>query len=78
MSLTNKCKKNVLPQLDKQPQQSVYYLINNRVPNLDRAKDGSGEYWEKLFIGLAYQGKDIVFRFIIIEYSSFMDFMATR
>jgi hypothetical protein len=26
-----------------------------------------------LFIGLAYQGKDIVFRFII-EYSSFIDF----
>jgi len=27
----------------------------------------------KCFIGLAYQGKDIVFRFII-EYSSLMDF----
>jgi len=26
-----------------------------------------------LFVGLAYQGKDIVFRFII-EYSSLMDF----
>jgi hypothetical protein len=27
-----------------------------------------------VFIGLAYQGKDIVFRFIIIEYSSLKDF----
>jgi hypothetical protein len=26
-----------------------------------------------IFVGLAYQGKDIVFRFII-EYSSLMDF----
>jgi hypothetical protein len=32
-------------------------------------------YWKprNLFFGLAYQGKDIVFRFII-EYSSLMDF----
>jgi hypothetical protein len=32
--------------------------------------------WMKMivkFIGLAYQGKDIVFRFVI-EYSSLMDF----
>jgi len=28
---------------------------------------------ERFVVGLAYQGKDIVFRFII-EYSSFMDF----
>jgi hypothetical protein len=43
---------------------------------------GRGLYWNwayvqlyltKHFIGLAYQGKDIVFRFII-EYSSLMDF----
>jgi hypothetical protein len=27
----------------------------------------------KVFVGLAYQGKDIVFRFII-EYSNLMDF----
>jgi hypothetical protein len=26
------------------------------------------------FVGLAYQGKDIVFRFITIEYSSLRDF----
>jgi hypothetical protein len=29
--------------------------------------------WTNIFIGLAYQGKDIVFRFII-EYSSLRDF----
>jgi hypothetical protein len=51
--------------LNKQPQQTKCVLLDKRqVPNPpDRAKDESGEYWEKLFIiGLAYQGKDIVFR----------------
>jgi hypothetical protein len=29
--------------------------------------------WSRWFVGLAYQGKDIVFRFIV-EYSSLRDF----
>jgi hypothetical protein len=35
--------------------------------------DGWLDGFFSLFVGLAYQGKDIVFRFII-EYSSFRDF----
>jgi len=34
-----------------------------------------GNYeFDRDFVGFAYQGKDIVFRFIIIEYSSLRDF----
>jgi hypothetical protein len=33
----------------------------------------SNDNWS-VFIDLAYEGKDIVFRFIIIEYSSLRDF----
>jgi hypothetical protein len=45
---------------------------------LPRLLQGNFEVWQTCifkgeFIGLAYQGKDIVFRFII-EYSSLMDF----
>jgi hypothetical protein len=42
-------------------------LITNGIPSPPKKKT------QVIFIGLAYQGKDIVFRFII-EYSSFRDF----
>jgi hypothetical protein len=48
---------------------SVLYSCWGKGVRVDGWLDG----FFSLFVGLAYQGKDIVFRFII-EYSSFRDF----